>query len=96
VVRAAIALDRGDADTAAEEAERFLRGVGERDRFERVRALEVLVRARLGLGDAPPAEAAASELEQVAASVGTGALRAAAAFADVQQATDRSSCKPGS
>jgi tetratricopeptide (TPR) repeat protein len=49
-VRAAIALDRGDAETANQEAERFLRGIGERDRFERVRALEVLVRARLDLG----------------------------------------------
>lgn len=81
VVRAAIALDRGDAHMAAEEAERFLRGIGDGDRFERVRALEVLVRARLDLGERPPAEAAAAELEQVAASVATRPLRAAARLA---------------
>jgi ATP/maltotriose-dependent transcriptional regulator MalT len=81
VVRAAIALDRGDAQTATEEAERFLRGIGDRDRFERVRALEVLVRARLDLGARAAAEAAAVELEQIAASVATRPLRAAALLA---------------
>ena len=44
-------------------------------------ALEVLVRARLDLGERPPAEAAAAELEQVAASVATRPLRAAARLA---------------
>jgi ATP/maltotriose-dependent transcriptional regulator MalT len=81
VVRAAIALDRGDARTAADEAERFLRSVGDRDRFERVRALEVLVRARLGLGEEEGAEDAASELEEVATGVRTRPLRAAALLA---------------
>lgn len=81
VVRAAIALDRGDAQTAADEAERFLRGVGDRDRFERVRALEVLVRARLDLGERRAAEVAVGELEQVAASVRTAPLRGAALLA---------------
>ncbi len=81
VVRAAIALDRGDAQTAAEEPERFLRGIGDQDRFERVRALEVLVRARLDLGERPAAEAAAAELERVAGSVATRPLRAAALLA---------------
>ena len=39
VVRAALALDRGEAREAADEAERFLRRVGDRDRFRaRVRA----------------------------------------------------------
>ncbi|MGZ4227358.1 MAG: LuxR C-terminal-related transcriptional regulator [Solirubrobacteraceae bacterium] len=81
VVGAALALDRGDAHAAAAEAERFLRGVGERDRFERVRALELVVRARLALGDRADAEVAAEELEEVAAGAATKPLRAAALLA---------------
>jgi DNA-binding NarL/FixJ family response regulator len=81
VVGAALALDRGDARGAAAEAERFLRGVGERDRFERVRALELLVRARLALGDRVDAEVATEELEEVAAGAGTKPLTAAAQLA---------------
>jgi tetratricopeptide (TPR) repeat protein len=81
VTRAALALDRGDANAAAAEAERFLRGVGDRDRFERVHALEVLVRARLTLGARDEAEAAARELEAIAATAGTRPLRAAALLA---------------
>ncbi|MGZ4182602.1 MAG: LuxR C-terminal-related transcriptional regulator, partial [Solirubrobacteraceae bacterium] len=80
-VGAALALDRGDAHAAAAEAERFLRGVGERDRFERVRALELVVRARLALGDRADAEVAAEELEEVAAGAATKPLRAAALLA---------------
>ena len=81
VTRAALALDRGDADAATAEAERFLRGVGDRDRFERVQALEVLVRARLTLGARDEAESAARELEAIATSAGTRPLRAAALLA---------------
>ena len=81
VTRAALALDRGDAEEATAEAERFLRGVGDRDRFERVQALEVLVRARLTLGARDEAESAARELEAIATSAGTRPLRAAALLA---------------
>jgi ATP/maltotriose-dependent transcriptional regulator MalT len=81
VVGAALALDRGDAREAATQAERFLRGVGERDRFERVRALELLVRARLVLGDRVDAEVATEELEEVAAAAATKPLKAAALLA---------------
>jgi len=81
VTRAALALDRGDADAATAEAERFLRGVGDRDRFERVQALEVLVRARLALGARDEAESGARELEAIATSAGTRPLRAAALLA---------------
>jgi ATP/maltotriose-dependent transcriptional regulator MalT len=81
VTRAALALDRGDATAAVAESERFLRGVGERDRFERVQALEVLVRGRLTLGAFDEAEAAARELEVIAASAGTRPLRAAGLLA---------------
>jgi len=81
LVRTALSLDRGDAQSAADDAERFLRRVGEVDRFERVPALELLVRARLALGDGPGARRAAGELERTAELVGTAPLRAAALLA---------------
>jgi ATP/maltotriose-dependent transcriptional regulator MalT len=81
LVRAALALDRGDAQTAADEAERFLRRVGAADRFVRVGALELVARARLALGDAPAATDAVEELERLAEDVGTAPLRAAALLA---------------
>lgn len=81
VVRAALALDRGDAHVAAEDAERFLRRVGDTDRFERVAGLEVLVRSLLALGDEERARVAVEELESIAADVGTEPLRAAALLA---------------
>jgi DNA-binding NarL/FixJ family response regulator len=78
VVRGALALDEGDGKRAVEEAERYLRRVGDHDRFERVTALELLVRARLARGEVESAAAAAAELEQIAATVPTRPLRAAA------------------
>jgi len=78
VVRGALALDGGDAEGAAAEAERYLRRVGAEDRLERVPGLELLVQARLALGDVGAARAAAGELAAIAAAVGTGPLRAAA------------------
>ena len=81
LVRAALQLDRGDARSAAEGAERFLRRVGDADRFERVPGLELLVRARLDLGDLSAARRAVEELEGTAAEVGTAPLRAAALLA---------------
>ena len=81
LVRAALQLDRGDARSAAEGAERFLRQVGDADRFERVPGLELLVRAQLGLGDLSAAGRAVEELESTAAEVGTAPLRAAALLA---------------
>ena len=81
LVLAALRLDREDAAGAAEEAERFLRRVGEGDRFERVPALELLVRARLQLGDPSAAREAVDELERTAAEGGTASLRAVALVA---------------
>ena len=81
LVRAALALDRRDASMAVTEAKRFLRRVGEADRFERVAALELLVRAQLELGEAEAAASAVEELERAAAEVGTAPLRAAALLA---------------
>lgn len=81
LVRAALRLDRDDAAGAAEEAERFLRRVGNVDRFERVPALELLVRARLALGDRAAAQGSFGELERTAAEGGTASLRAVALVA---------------
>src|SRR5579884_1753067 len=81
IVRAGILFDRGQPGEAIRESERYLRRVGERDRFERVRALELLVRARLQGGGRGAAEAAVAELEQIAERVGTTPLRAAALLA---------------
>jgi DNA-binding CsgD family transcriptional regulator len=81
VVRGALALDGGEAAVAAEEAERYLRRLGERDRLERVPALEVLVRARLALGSPEAAGPAVAELERIAAGVGSRPLRASALLA---------------
>ncbi len=81
VVRGALALDGGDATAAVEEAERYLRRLGEQDRLERVPALELLVRAWLALGASAAAEPAVAELERMAERVGTRPLRAAALLA---------------
>jgi len=80
LVRSALALDRGSPAEAAELAERFLRRVGA-DRFERVPALELLVRTHLALDREADAAAAASELTGIADEIGTAPLRAAALLA---------------
>ena len=76
-VRAALALDRGDAGEAARQAEASLRLVPGDDLVERVDALEVLARARAAAGDAHAAHRAAAELVAIAGKLGTRALRAA-------------------
>ena len=78
VGRAALALDSGDAMSAADLAERYLRGVHPNNRTERVRALEILVRARLGAGRTKEAGAAVEELADIALAAGTLPLRATA------------------
>ena len=78
VGRAALALDGGDPTSAADLAERYLRGVHPNNRTERVRALEILVRARLGAGRAKEAGAAVDELADIALAAGTLPLRATA------------------
>lgn len=81
LTRAALALDRADPRAAVEQAEGYLRRIGDRDHFERIQALELLVRARLALEEQADAEAAAGELEALAAEVATAPLRAAALLA---------------
>jgi DNA-binding NarL/FixJ family response regulator len=79
--RAALALDQGDAATAVDMADRFLRGLPAEDRMGRPAALELLVLAHLARGDRAQAQLALAELAAIAANVATEPLRAAASFA---------------
>jgi len=81
LVRAQIALDRDDPRTAEECAERFLRAVADKGRMERPAALELLVRARIALGDRSGAKQAVDELAAIAADVPTDPMVGAALLA---------------
>jgi DNA-binding CsgD family transcriptional regulator len=77
-----LALDRGDAATACEAAARFLRRVGEEDRFERVAGLDLMVRAAGAAGDVAGARAAAEEIAAIATACPNAPLQAAALLAE--------------
>jgi DNA-binding CsgD family transcriptional regulator/tetratricopeptide (TPR) repeat protein len=79
--RAAIALDQGDATSAADLAERYLRRISLQHRADRGPGLELRVRALVALGDLQGAAAASAELQALAQRVGTAPLHAAARFA---------------
>jgi LuxR family maltose regulon positive regulatory protein len=81
LVRAALALDRGDAAGAANEAERSLRRLPAEGVTDRAPALEIIVRARLANGEREAAERAAAELRTIAGGAGTAAGAAVAAYA---------------
>jgi LuxR family maltose regulon positive regulatory protein len=76
--RGAIALDRGDATTAADLLERFLRRTPPDNWNGRASALELLVRAHLALGHRGEAEEAAGALRGLLERVDTPTIRAAA------------------
>ena len=76
--RGALALDRGDAATAIDYAQRFMRRISDEDQAEHVFGLDLLLRAHLLRGDLPAAEDALAQLEQTALAVGTRALLATA------------------
>jgi ATP/maltotriose-dependent transcriptional regulator MalT len=80
--RADLAFDRGDFKVAAELAERYLRRLPAHNRTDRAPGLDLLVRARVGIGDDDAAKTAAAELSTIAALVATVPLRAATNFAD--------------
>jgi DNA-binding CsgD family transcriptional regulator len=81
--RAALALEREDAEAAVELAERFLRAVPAEVRLERAAGLELLVRAHVALGNTPRAEEALTELRSVAGVVvASGSMQAALRFAE--------------
>jgi ATP/maltotriose-dependent transcriptional regulator MalT len=82
--RAAIALDQGDSQSAAELAERHLRRLPARNRTERAAALELLIRAHVGPGhdsDLEGARAALVELRGIASDAQTPPLLASASLA---------------
>ncbi|MCG6928250.1 MAG: LuxR C-terminal-related transcriptional regulator [Acidobacteria bacterium] len=74
--RGAIAHDRGEAATAADYLERFLRRTPPDNWNGRASALELLVRSRLALGQREEAETAASHLRGLLGRVDTPTIRA--------------------
>jgi LuxR family transcriptional regulator, maltose regulon positive regulatory protein len=81
LVRAGIALDRGDANAAVESALRFLEQMPPSNKTDRALAGEVLIRAELLLGRTPRPELLA-ELRELAANLGTDPLQASARAAE--------------
>ncbi|MGH7730953.1 MAG: LuxR C-terminal-related transcriptional regulator, partial [Candidatus Eiseniibacteriota bacterium] len=80
--RAALALDAGDPVSAAELADRFLRGVPQESRLHRTTALELLVRAHAARGDLQRAASALAELQEIERVVGTRPFRGAVRLAE--------------
>jgi ATP/maltotriose-dependent transcriptional regulator MalT len=79
--RGGIALDRGDTATAADLLERFLRRTPPDNWNGRASALELVVRARLSLGQRDGAEDAAEELRSLAEQVEAPTIRASLCLA---------------
>jgi ATP/maltotriose-dependent transcriptional regulator MalT len=80
--RATLALERGDAPSAAEQAEHYLRGLREGDRTDCAAGLEVLALAQLALGKREKALAALEALRTIANKVATEPLRAGANYVE--------------
>ena len=81
LTRAALALDQGDAVTAADLVDRFLRRIPPANRAERAAGLELRVRIQLAVGDDAHAQTSLAELQAIATAVATEPLHAAACFA---------------
>jgi LuxR family transcriptional regulator, maltose regulon positive regulatory protein len=75
---AALALDRGDAETAALAAARFLRRTPASECADRLEGLEVWLRAALVLGDRPRVSTLLSEIRELSGAMATEPARAAA------------------
>jgi LuxR family transcriptional regulator, maltose regulon positive regulatory protein len=80
-VRAALLLEGGDAQGAADTAETFLRAMPGPESLERAPALEILVQANIALGDEQAARAALAGLRTLTDLVRTEPMLAAARFA---------------
>lgn len=80
--RAALALDRGDPEEAAELAQRCLRSVQDRDATARFPALELLVAAAAACRRFQEADTALIELRTTARAVGTDALAGSVALCE--------------
>jgi DNA-binding CsgD family transcriptional regulator len=81
VCRGALALERGDAATAVDDAARYLRLLGTAT-VERAHGLELLAEAHAASGHPTEATDAANELRTIADAAATDALRGAARFAE--------------
>jgi ATP/maltotriose-dependent transcriptional regulator MalT len=77
LVQAELALEGNDPSAALGSAERYLAGIGSDTTIEAAAALEVLVPARIRLGDHARAREDHAELARIAEAVGTPAVRAA-------------------
>jgi DNA-binding NarL/FixJ family response regulator len=80
--RAAMALDQGRPQDAAELADRYLRRFPEPARVERCAGLEVAVQAYARMGELDRAGEAAGQLAEIATRAGIGSLRAAVPAAE--------------
>jgi ATP/maltotriose-dependent transcriptional regulator MalT len=77
LVQAELALDDNDPSAALGGAERYLGGIGPGGTIEAAAALELLVPARIRLGDHARARQDHTELARIADAVGTSTVRAA-------------------
>jgi ATP/maltotriose-dependent transcriptional regulator MalT len=77
-----LALDRGDATSAADMASQYLRRIPCESRTERVAGIELRVRADVARGARESAFEALSELRETARILTTGVIRAMALFAE--------------
>jgi LuxR family maltose regulon positive regulatory protein len=84
--RARVALDRGEPETALDLVERMLRRLSERDRVERIAALELLVQIHCARREVGNAEEALQELEAIAGIIRTDCLLAVVSHARGQVA----------
>jgi DNA-binding NarL/FixJ family response regulator len=75
-----LALDLGEAQTALDHAQRYLRRVPRENRTERAPGLELITRANLVLGNMHDAQSALSELVDIAHGIGTDPLLAIASM----------------
>ena len=82
VVMAELALDRGDASAAVDLLGPVLRRVPVENRTLRAAPLEVMVRARVAIGDAEAAASHVVELRSIAAALGTRPLRASLSLSE--------------
>jgi DNA-binding NarL/FixJ family response regulator len=87
--RARLALDAGEAQQAADLADRLLRQLPAARTLDRLPALELLVHARIANGDLVEASVALAALRDVARVVGTEPLRAVADRAEGMLAAAR-------
>jgi LuxR family transcriptional regulator, maltose regulon positive regulatory protein len=81
-VGARIELDRGEPRQAVAMVERLLRRAPTERRLDRTPALEILVHARVALGDLDEAASALAELREIATVVATPLLQASTALAE--------------